>query len=253
MSVASASAADLSVRRGPPAPAMMAPVPVFTWTGFYAGVNLGGSFGRANTDADLSFNSITFPGRVLGGSTSHGQDVDGVIGGGQIGYNWQTGAFVFGIETDIQGSGQRGSWTDTCPTGSFNCGTFAATVDHTDKLTWFGTTRGRIGAAFDRLLVYGTGGVAYGEVKSENTLTRDGIVTTFDTSKVRSGWTLGGGVEWAFLPNWTARVEYLYMDLGTIDNTYAIPAGVGFGLGGTINTSSRFTDNIVRGAINFKF
>lgn len=233
-----------------PAPGGAAP---YNWSGLYIGLNLGGGWGQAQSDDSLAFTSNQ--GVLLGGTSSPTNNISGVTGGGQLGYNWQIGPAVIGVETDIQGSGQSGSSTSVCGAVSqgVGCGNSAATFEHTDKITWFGTTRGRLGAAFDRFLVYITGGAAYGEVKSDTTVTRMTGVVSYSTSSTRLGWTIGGGVEGALLQNWTWRLEYLYMDLGTVDSSGAIANGIGFGLGGGASTSTKFTDNIVRGALNYRF
>ncbi|WP_159726110.1 outer membrane protein [Methylosinus sp. Ce-a6] len=167
LSAGAAHAADLPYRKD--APVFAPPPPVFSWTGAYVGLNIGGGF-----KADNSFGAAG--------------DVSGVVGGGQIGYNYQISPlFVVGLETDFQGTSLRSS-------GFLNPNV---------SLPWFGTVRGRVGLALldSQLLVYGTGGFAYGELN-----------TPFG-SDTRTGWTAGGGVEWAFLPNWSAKVEYLYTDL----------------------------------------
>jgi outer membrane immunogenic protein len=165
LAAGTAQAADLPSHKA--APDFAPPPPAFSWTGFYVGLNAGGGF-KANSGAG---------------------DFSGVVGGGQIGYNLQLAPiFVVGLEADFQGT-SLGS----------NTGWLAPKV----SLPWFGTVRGRAGfTLFDsKLLVYGTGGFAYGEL------------STPWRSDTRTGWTAGGGVEWAFLPNWSAKVEYLYTDL----------------------------------------
>lgn len=227
-----ALAADLS--SAAPAPYYKAPPPVevCTWCGFYIGANVGGSWGNARS----TFDAPGFP--AFFSNTSH---PDGVIGGGQVGYNWQTGNLVFGIETDFQGSGQRAS--DTLAAIATPLGAFSLT--ETDKETWFGTTRGRIGFApgASNWLLYGTGGVAYGDVDTAFTLaTPFGSATVSDTS-TRVGWTGGGGLEYMFLPRWSFKAEYLYMDLGTAN----------FGLPFGITQHIRFQDNIARVGIDYHF
>ena len=162
-----ASAADLG--RGP-APYYSAPaVSGYNWAGFYAGLNAGYEWGKVSGTA---------------GNPS------GLAGGVQAGYNWQNGQFVFGGETDLQLSGAD----DTFAPWKFSN-------------PWFGTLRGRIGYAMNNILFYGTGGLAYGDLKGElNSLTE---------TKTEFGWTLGAGMEVGLAPNWSAKVEYLYMDLGS--------------------------------------
>jgi outer membrane immunogenic protein len=163
-----ASAADLG--RGP-TPYYSAPAPMaagYNWGGFYGGLNLGYEWGKVSNSA---------------GNPS------GVAGGIQAGYNWQNGQFVFGGETDLQLSGAD----DTFAPWKFSN-------------PWFGTLRARIGYAMNNILVYGTGGLAYGDLKGE----LGGLTET----KTEIGWTLGAGMEVGLAPNWSAKVEYLYMDLG---------------------------------------
>jgi len=161
-----AVAADLP--RGP-VPYYSAPAPaVFNWSGPYAGLNIGYAWGK------VSNSSINPSGAAVGG---------------QIGYTWQSGQFVFGAETDIQYSAAD----DTFAPYKFSN-------------QWFGTLRGRAGIALDHILLYGTAGLAYGDLKAEQL----GLTET----KTDAGWAGGLGMEVAFTPNWSAKVEYLYMDLG---------------------------------------
>jgi outer membrane immunogenic protein len=161
-----AAAADLP--RSTPLYSSPAPAGVYNWSGFYAGANLGYQWGKIS-------NSSVNP--------------KGIEGGLQGGYNWQSGQFVFGGETDIQFSGAD----DTFAPYKFSN-------------PWFGTLRGRVGYAFNNILAYATGGLAYGDVKGET--------GTLSETKTQLGWTLGVGAEVGFTPNWSAKVEYLYMDLG---------------------------------------
>ena len=203
-----ANAADLGRRRMPAkAPAYEA---YYNWTGFYAGVNGGGAFGNS----DLS-NAL--------GSTSN--DVTGGLAGGTIGYNWQVGRIVYGAEADGDWSGLKGSTTN------------AVCVSCETSNPWLATARGRIGYAFNRVLPYVTAGGVFGDVK----IARPGFAGETDT---RAGWTGGGGVEVAINGPWTAKVEYLYADLGSA-NCNATNCGVA--------TSADLTANIVRGGINYRF
>jgi len=243
-----ASAADLALKAPPPPPA-----PVFSWTGWYAGLNLGGSFGRAGDTTTFGVGPT-----VLSSTSSR---LDGVIGGGQIGYNWQASNWLFGLEADIQGSSERGTATSSAGVAGF-CGVIAlfpctttGTLVDQEKLPWFGTVRGRVGVlASPTWLFYATGGLAYGEIKSNESLTVAGgpfaggaIANSFSTT--RAGWTAGGGVEGVISGNWTAKLEYLYMDYGKINNTFAgvVP------LFTPINLSTHVTDNVVRAGVNYHF
>jgi outer membrane immunogenic protein len=251
---APAFAADL--RRPPPPPPP--PLPVLNWTGFYIGVNGGYSWGRASRDLNF-FNPVT--GVALATASGAGRDLNGGLFGGQIGYNWQTSNWVFGIETDAQWTGQKGSTTVLCPViGCFPTAVAAGTgvsATLTDQLEWFGTFRGRGGVLVTpSVLLYATGGAAYGSLKSDLGLagfTATGIPVTVaaSTSSTKFGWTVGGGIEAMFGTNWSGKLEYLYMDLGSISNSVVLPTAAGFPLGANVTT--RVTDNIFRAGINYHF
>lgn len=198
-----ASAADLPSRKGPVAAPIY--VPAFTWTGFYVGANAGYGWGNVNTN----------------GLGSIG-DVDGFVGGGQIGYNYQIGQFVLGVEADIQGADL-----------SSGSNVFGTSV----KTDYFGTVRARVGVAFDRFMPYVTGGWAYGNVKTSIPV----IGFSSDNSHT-SGWAIGGGLEYAFTNNLIGGVEYLYVDLGDKN----INALVGTGKVGT-------DFSVVRARLSYKF
>lgn len=204
---AGAYAADLP-RKAPVQP--IAPVQMYNWTGFYVGVNLGG--GWTNTSSG-SINS----------------DLSGVIGGGQLGYNWQAGQILLGIEGDFQGSSQRSS-------GSATIGGIGFSGE--SKIPWFATLRGRLGYVSGPWLIYATGGGAW--INYELDITAPGGSVSDHTTK--SGWTVGGGVEWMFVPNWSAKLEYLYLDTDTTSVT----------LFGT-TFDARAKQNIVRAGLNYHF
>ena len=198
-----ASAADLPSRKGPIAAPVYIP-PVFTWTGFYVGGNAGYGWGNVNTNGFANVG-----------------DVDGFVGGGQIGYNYQMGQFVLGLEADIQGA--------DLSSGS-NLGLVRVKTDY------FGTVRARVGVAFDRFMPYVTGGWAYGNVKTSI----PGIGFSSDKSHT-GGWVIGGGLEYAVTNNLIAGVEYLYVDLG--DKSILTGAGTKVG-----------TDfSVVRARLSYKF
>jgi outer membrane immunogenic protein len=248
------------------APLYKAPVEVpYDWSGFYVGLNGGYSWGRSATDFSVA--GVT----VL--STT--QDLRGWVFGGQAGYNWQFNRnWLFGLEADIQATGQRGSFN--FPTGTVGpicpgpaavalpCTTTVTTGTFEQKLPWFGTARARLGVLpGDRVLLYVTGGLAFGEVETDATATSttttaflpNGPVVgttvtnaTASANTTRGGWTVGGGAEWVISGPWTAKVEYLHIDLGTITNTFAA-----FGGFGTVTASSHVTDDIVRVGLNYRF
>ena len=251
-----ALAADLPARTYTKAPVYVEPV--FDWTGFYIGGNVGYSWGRSSDTSTLT----NTPGTVLF-TSSDKTNLDGIVGGGQIGYNWQMQGWLFGLEADIQGTDEKGTRNFTCPqaTCTPNVGGFLALVIPgpavpaalSQKIDWFGTVRGRIGVlAAPKVLLYATGGLAYGEVDSSAVI---GLVpTAFSTiSSTNVGWTLGAGIEGVIGGNWTARLEYLYVDLGKVNGSFQTAIG---GLGGGVlssNYSSRITDNILRVGVNYKF
>src|SRR5262249_18389081 len=150
----------------------------------------------------------------------NGNDSVGVTGGGQFGYNWQMGTFVLGFETDINGSSLKSSDVVTRPLAPPLAGLFNHAVN--EKLDWFGTARGPVGfLVAPQFLLYATGGLAYGHVNSNSLVnfTLAGDTYAGSLSDTRAGWTVGGGGEWAFSPNWSAKIEYLHIDLGTVSYT----------------------------------
>ncbi len=256
----SAMAADLPVK----APPIVPPV-VYSWTGFYAGLNGGYSWGSTNN----SFATLLLP--------AESQSMNGWVFGGQAGYNWQFNPrWVFGVEGDIDATGQKGTATliPNTMVAVFVPGpaavalptittTTTTTASLEEKLPWLATFRGRIGVLpSDRVLFYATGGLAVGEVKSTSLVgTTVSVVPSFGpgatttsaaalatATTTRAGWTVGAGIEGAFAPNWTAKLEYLYVDLGTLNNTF-----VGLGAFTPLLTSSHVTDNIVRVGVNYRF
>ena len=185
-----ASAADMPVK----APAAPAAAPIYSWTGFYIGGMAGYVWGRSQHCDTPVFCTDTF-------------NVDGFTAGGTAGYNWQWTNWVFGLETDFSYANAKGS-TVSIP-GVFGCGTPACDT----KLDWFGTVRGRVGLAYDRFLPYVTGGFAYGKLYAD--LGTPPLTTS--NSDTKSGWTVGGGLEYALpMPNWSAKLEYLYFRLGDL-------------------------------------
>jgi outer membrane immunogenic protein len=208
---AAAHAADIARR---PAMPTKAPAyePPFTWSGAYLGINGGWGFGHSTWD-------------VLGiGSTDF--NINGGVVGGTLGYNWQMGAMVLGLEGDLDWSDIKGSTANAVCVGGI-CET---------RNNWLATTRGRVGYAFGRMMPYITGGAAFGDVKSSTALGSE--------TETRVGWTLGGGVEAAIVGPWSAKVEYLYSDLGKA-NCSAATCGT--------STDVDFRSNLVRGGINYHF
>jgi len=216
----SAQAADLAVK----APYMKAPVAVpYDWTGFYIGANVGVGLGR-----DLTAHG--FPGAGTFNTTY--LQPQGAIGGGQVGYNWQTNSFLgpllIGVEADIQASGM----SDGYP--ALN----NLTTNYNQKLDWFGTVRGRVGLVRGPVVSYFTGGYAAAGVKTTVT---EGAAVAFDSSTTRSGWVIGSGVEAALGGNWTGKIEYLYLNLGNRDDVF-----------GTQTLRTELRESIFRVGLNYR-
>lgn len=255
---ANAYAADISTP--PPAPAPMytkAPPPTYSWTGFYLGLNAG--YGWGDNSTSFTGDPFFFGPLIAGGyvPASPATNAGGFVGGGQVGYNWQSGPLVYGIEADIQ-------YADISGTASAAAGApplvpfFNTTVQN--KVDWFGTLRPRLGfTVTPNFLVYATGGLAYGEVASSASTVITGpapnscafsLCTAGAASQTRAGWTAGAGVEYALASPWSLKVEYLYVDLG--HENYNMPANF-IPTIAYMQATSVFHENIVRAGVNYKF
>jgi outer membrane immunogenic protein len=236
-----ALAADLPARTYTKAPAMIVS-PVYTWTGFYVGVNAGGVW----SNSDIEWAGSNAPGTIgTGLATAQTGDLklSGFTGGGQAGYNYQVSNWVWGIEADINYTGLRGTRL-THPAAPF------VNTEFTNvESRWLSTVRGRAGIAIDRWYLYATGGLAVANVSYFDSA---GVAFPFTngSNTTRVGWTAGAGVEWAFNQNWSVKAEYLYVDLGSVSyNGLTNPT---FGtLTGLINHN--LTENIGRLGINYRF
>jgi outer membrane immunogenic protein len=281
-SASGAHGADMPVK----APVYKAPpAAIYDWSGVYAGGNIGYSWGRAATDTNISGYTVTgifFDVDVPGAAFSDANRLNGIIGGAQIGYNVQAGQWVVGLELDWQASGEKGGTTRTNALAGFVGDPVAdTTITGTDttqydaRIRWFGTVRGRVGYATGDILPYLTGGLAYGRVQVSGTNTVTGVVTDciifagcFDNpfnavtslngSKVNLGWTLGAGIEGALasMSNWTWKLEYLYLDLGSLDVAAVVPGAAPSPVAVTtytITTHTRFTDQVIRLGLNWRF
>ena len=219
---APALAADLG--RAPVRAPVEAPAPFYNWSGFYIGVQ--GGFGWADLERTLVTTGVTFTDERSGG-----------LIGGTVGFNWQAGAWVFGFEADY-------GWADI----SRRINDCFGIIDVVCRsgLDSFGTARLRVGGAWGPVLIYGTGGLAFGEhfVGVFDNVT--GL--SADRSDFSVGWTAGGGIEWAFAPGWSLKAEALYFDLdvdrvSTANLAFVDPVGIDHRLNGVI----------VRGGINYRF
>jgi outer membrane immunogenic protein len=220
--VGAAAAADLPLAKAPPpvAPVAYAPAAIYSWTGFYIGGQVGGGFGRSSwsdpfTGANNAFNS---------GSS--------FLGGGQIGGNYQLNMLVLGVEGDFSWTGLRGSGIDSI-------GNTIAT-----NTNWTSTVTGRVGAAFDRLLIYGKGGVAFARDQSSFT---DLAGNSASNAFTRTGWTAGVGLEYGITQNWSAKIEYDYLSFGS--------QGLNFTTATTPSYASNASLNVqeIKAGLNFRF
>jgi outer membrane immunogenic protein len=249
---ASALAADLPSRKAAPAYVPPPPPPPM-WTGFYAGLNIGGGWDAGNGNGN-AWNLLGQNGGVTNGMSG------GVIGGGQVGYNYQlnglgggmgggmgggTGGLggmglLIGAEADFQGTsmGSNGNGANYYWFGNYG--------DRTGvSVPWFGTVRGRLGlTVMPTLLLYGTGGFAYADVQRNG-----GLFGWNNNSATQTGWTAGGGAEWMFMPNWSIKAEYLYTDVSGGNSNYW-----GGNWGASINNVNNHTRwNTVRAGVNYHF
>jgi outer membrane immunogenic protein len=269
----SALAADLPSRKGPP-PVYVPPPPAFSWTGLYGGVNIGYGFGNGDLMQGGQIAAQNIAGPFFDGPIGLWNvpvNLNGVLGGGQIGYNYQFNPWlVLGFEADIQAADLRARQNIASaylsPFWGVPSSGFATANQYVD---WFGTARGRVGFTFPsypNLLIFGTGGLAYGSVEYAHVYTRiDNVPPAWGSqaaathSDTRVGWTAGGGVEWTPLafPAWSLKVEYLYTDLGTVGQTGLGAASFGLGAPASLlNVSTNtvaFRWHTVRAGLNWHF
>jgi outer membrane immunogenic protein len=247
---AMAAAADLPARTMAPAPAPILAAPVFTWTGFYAGIH--GGYIWSDADARVGAVGALGAAQLAAGALPARLDLsdDGFMFGGQVGGNVQFGAFVAGLEADISyvDLGRTRAFTGGGPGTGFSLRTTTISSD----MEFFGTVRGRVGLAFDRFMIYGTGGLAYAGIDNQATLVSNIVPAGFadltgGTDDVRLGYAVGVGAEYAFTNNLTLGVEYLYYDLGRENVTFSNAAG------NTLTYRVDHTGDIIRGRLNFKF
>jgi outer membrane immunogenic protein len=223
-----AAAADLPLKTKAPPLAV-----IYDWTGFYIGGSGGGSFGQS-THID----------QATGLGDTIGYNVKGGLVGGTVGYNWQVSSFVIGFEGDASWVGEYGSNVDDGLANVNHPGGPLSVTSYT-KETWLATARARFGYAVNNLLFYGTGGYAGAGVEAGVKDSNTGALLA-SSSSTRNGWTAGGGLEWGFAPNWSAKFEWLYMKFDSAPlNTLGLAEG---------NRSSvPLDDNVVRAGINYRF
>jgi outer membrane immunogenic protein len=251
----SAVAADLPMKAPPPAAA-----PAFSWTGWYVGVTAGGEWASSDPRTSTVFDPIagyfaasSVPAIAATGTQHIGSS--GATVGGELGYNWQAGMAVLGVETDFQYFGLKGSATNSALYPC--CAPTGFTITSSVKTDWLFTLRPRLGLAGDHWLVYGTGGLALADLKANFTFT-DTFATALETgsiSSTRAGWVAGVGGEYAFAPRWSFKVEYLHVDLGRVSTTstnltafvppIAFPTNV-------FTHSVDLKSDVVRAGVNFR-
>jgi outer membrane immunogenic protein len=258
LTVGSAGAADLPagpVYKAPP------PVPVWTWSGFYIGLQGGGGWGTS--DDSLTAVSLTEPGASLtfpvtpAGLATNNLATSGVFGGADAGINWQTGPLVLGVEGDINWSNIDGTGNCSSLFGFLSVPVFQASCN--TKMPWFATATGRIGMTVDHALMYVKGGAAWAEfdhnITTGATTLGPGIVgPTYAVSDNRFGFTVGAGVEYALSSNWSAKLEYDYMDFGTKNlaltpTTLGLFAPIAIGL----NVDDRERVQLIKAGLNYRF
>lgn len=236
--ISSALAADLPPGPAPAPPPVYAPipvVPVYNWSGFYIGANGGYGFAPATATATAT----SFFGAAAATSSA---TLTGPLAGGQIGFNWQINSLVLGIEVD-------GDWSNQNNTTTFVSCFGLCTVSGTSTINWFATARGRVGYAFDRILIYGTGGGAW--MNASGNLTASGFGITENLASISSsafGFAAGGGIEAAITPNLSLRAEYLYLYSNSFSASTTIPV-----LGATLTEKATISDNVIRAGLNWRF
>ncbi len=255
-----AQAADLPTRKAPPAPIYVPPP--FTWTGFYIGANAGGVWGTGTRQTDFWGNGLNYFSNYY--PNNLGSNPGGWMLGGQAGFNYQAGAAVFGIETDLDWTslGRNFSWYG----GQFNYGSAnnptydSLYLNAKANLDWIGTTRLRVGFVAtpdNRLMIYGTGGIAYAGGSASYHLydANNFVYWNGNPSASRVGWALGAGVEYAITNNWTIKGEYIYYNLGST-NSVAYPTQLTSSIyfpGTYASTKYTYDGSIFRVGVNYKF
>lgn len=253
-----ALAADLPARV---APAPYVAAPIFTWTGFYVGLNAGAGWNNNGGSLSTNINTLNHP--IYGGNG--GGDDTGFTGGLQAGYNMQFGSFVAGLEADINYIDRNNGSSGVFPALGNTAGTDFR-ISRGDADNWFGTLRARMGFAFDRALIFGTGGLAFGGGRGDVSISQRNYAATgapgFASISASGdddnmGWTLGGGLEWAFTNSMSFKMEYMHVSLGDNNRTFTTvsggtlnPAYVG---GQTITVRNDNKFDIVRAGVNFRF
>ena len=224
LTIGPACAADLSAYKAAPVPA------IYSWTGCYIGLEGGGAWGTSDHTAES--------GRDAGQTITGNFSTSGGLAGGTIGCNYRIGSWVFGAEDDMSWTNTKGSAPDIVP---FNPNSVSTTQQN-----WLDTLRGRVGLAWGRTLLYATGGAAFTDAQ----VTACPLVGCISQTKTVTGWTVGGGIEYAFLSGWSVKLEYLYADFGS---PQFINPPIPVGAGTIVTRNVRLDDNVVRAGLNYRF
>ena len=248
-------AADMPLK----APVVAPPSAEYNWAGWYAGGNIGYGWGSSSDPGISIFDPIN-PGTgfpyigfasyfASGGNVIADLKPTGMIGGGEIGFNWTLApAWVAGLVTDFQGSGMKNGVTNTVTPPVL--GAITTNQSNSEQIDWFGTFRAKVGYAQNNWLLYGTGGLAYGHVATSGSFVSVGILDfTGSNSTTRVGWAAGAGLDYGLTSNWVVGVEYLYVDLGDVSYTETQPAVAP----STLTISNHATAQIARASLDYKF
>jgi outer membrane immunogenic protein len=219
LSACSAMAADLPVAPAPVVPVAYAPAAIYNWTGVYIGGHAGGGFANSSWSDPFGGGSNAFSG-------------SGFLGGAQVGANLQLNRLVLGVEGDF-------TWTDLKGSGTDSIGDIIGT-----NTNWTSTVTGRIGAAFDRLLIYGKGGVVFAQDHSSFT---DIFANSASTTFTRTGWIAGAGLEYGITRNWSVKVEYDYLGFGSQALNFTTPTTALYTSSANLNVQE------IKAGVNFRF
>jgi outer membrane immunogenic protein len=242
-------AADLPLK----AP-LMAPQSAYNWAGWYAGGNIGYGWGDSSAP-NLSF---VDPAALVGfaayfgagGNVIPNPHPDGVVGGGQIGFNWQMSPnWVAGLVADFQASGMKAGASNTVTPPAL----ITSVQSNSENIDWFGTVRAKFGYAQNNWLLYATGGLAYGQVATAGSFVGPGSPLAFagSTSTTKAGWAAGAGLNYGLTRNWIVGVEYLYVDLGRVSYVETTQSGVA--PGASLSVSNRAATQVARVSLDYKF
>jgi outer membrane immunogenic protein len=264
-----AIAADMRVKAPLKAPP---PAPVLSWTGCYVGGNAGGMIGADRYSLSMG-GDFLLPGNIFSNPAnsslvnhSYTPNPGAFTGGVQIGCNYQSGVWVWGVEADINGASRMSTTTSFGPNGPFvGPGPGTLMASHTETITkdldWYSTFRGRVGfTPTPNWLLYGTGGLAVAGIRSTTNLAFGAdqfFLNSFNfagsTTQTRVGFALGAGAEWGFAPRWSLKLEYLFLDFGTFSYAAACTNGCAPGSNFLFNNSVRAQEHVARVGINYKF